>query len=383
LNANQEIKLSSKHLKIAILVHFFPPKYLGGTEIATYNLAKYLCKKGHEVHVITTLYKGAPKKIYESGFHIHRLFWSKIRFIGGILFLIKQIRCLKNIDPDVIHFQGAGGINIIFLKKFFRRPCVAWGQGSDIYSPWSFKNTILKSVFRNVDAVVALTEDMKKDIQKIFNRAVFVIPNGIDNTIFKKISSNNHSIDLSIKKRDNMLIFVGNFRPVKGLKYLIYAMKLINEQSRDVGLILIGDGEKRLELEKLVKTLDLSEYIFFIGKVSNEQIPKYMHNSDIFVLPSLSEGLPLVILEAFASGLPIVASKVGGLPSIIKDGENGFLVEPKNPEKIVEKIMILLKNKKLMKEIAKNNKLKAEKYDWSSVSNQIESVYFEVIDNKS
>ena len=103
-----------------------------------------------------------------------------------------------------------------------------------------------------------------------------------------------------------------------------------------------------------------------------------MANSDIFVLPSLSEGFPLVILEAMASGLPIIATKVGGLPSIIHENENGFIIETKNPEQIAEKTIMLLDNKKLRNHISKNNKLKSEFYDWTFIVDQLEDIYLKI-----
>jgi len=97
--------------------------------------------------------------------------------------------------------------------------------------------------------------------------------------------------------------------------------------------------------------------------------------SDIFVLPSLSESFGIVNIEAMASGLPIIATKVGGIPEIIKDGENGFLVEPKNPEQIAERILYLLSNNNIRRSISFNNKEKAKNYSWDLIVNKLIAVY--------
>ena len=130
-------------------------------------------------------------------------------------------------------------------------------------------------------------------------------------------------------KDEKIIIFVGALRPVKGVRYLIEAMKVIIDENRTTKLFIIGDGVERESLERLVEKLGLGDHVNFIGKVPNERVPEYMIASDVFVLPSLSEGFPVTILEAMASGLPIVATNVGGLPEIIKENENGFLVKQK------------------------------------------------------
>jgi len=101
-----------------------------------------------------------------------------------------------------------------------------------------------------------------------------------------------------------------------------------------------------------------------------------MAASDVFVLPSLSEGFPVTVVEAMASGLPIVATTIRGLPEIIKDGKkNGFLVEPKNPEQIAEKVLLVLENDKLRERISEKNKEKAKGYSWEAVIEKLERVY--------
>jgi glycosyltransferase involved in cell wall biosynthesis len=116
-----------------------------------------------------------------------------------------------------------------------------------------------------------------------------------------------------------------------------------------------------------------------VGKVPHDEIPAYMASADVFVLPSLSEGFGIVALEAMAMGLPIVATKVGGLLEIIKDGENGFLVEPRNPVEIAEKCALLLTNDDLRTSISRNNREKAKDYSWEKVIERLENVYLHAL----
>jgi glycosyltransferase involved in cell wall biosynthesis len=343
-----------ENMKISIFVPFFPPKRFGGFEIASYNIADYLTKAGH----------------------VHRISRPMIRIIGSLLYFINIFWCLKKIDPDIIHLQAFGIETPAFflIKKLLKKPCVIWGQGSDVYVQWMFKEPISKIVFKKADAVIALTEDMKGEMKKIYDRDIAVIPNGIDLSKVKCVSIQDVRNELGIKKDRKIILFAGALHPIKGLTYLIEAMTIIGDKNKQ--LILVGDGEERDQLEDLVKKLKLEKYVTFIGKVPYDEVFKYMVASDIFVLSSLSEGLPNVIIEAMASGLPIVATRVGGLPDIIKDGENGFLVDPKNPDQIAEKIKLFLEDDKLREKISKNNKKKVKEYSWESVIERLEKIYF-------
>ena len=365
-------------MKITLLVALFPPKWLAGTEIATYNIAMHLAKRGHQVHVITTQDAGLPKKSLEEGFWIYRLGLSKIRFFGVIVFWLKVIFAIKKTNSGIVHAQGIGmGIPAFLAKKLLRKPYVVWGQGSDVYLPWRFKNPISKLVLKNANAVIALTDDMKREMQKICSRDVSVIPNGIDLSSFGYLLRKEARSKLQIKEVEKVILFVGTLRPVKGIRYLIEAMMIIKDKNENTKLFLVGDGEERTYLENLVKELMLDEYVMFIGEVPNEKVPEYMVAADVFVLPSLSESFGIVNIEAMACGLPVIATKVGGLPEIIRDGENGVLVEPKNPEEIAENIILLLKDDELREGISRNNMKMVREYTWESVVGRLERVYRE------
>ena len=123
----------------------------------------------------------------------------------------------------------------------------------------------------------------------------------------------------------------------------------------------------------------MNQYINLISNVPNEQVPKYLIASDIFVLSSLTEGFPLCLAEAMAAGLPIIATNVGGIPDIIKDDENGFLVEPKNPKEIAKKVILVIKDDNLRKKISEKNRIESKKYDWKNIVDNLEKIYLDVI----
>jgi len=183
---------------------------------------------------------------------------------------------------------------------------------------------------------------------------------------------------LQLNEVDRILLFVGRLKPIKGVEYLIKAMGLIQREG-NMRLMIVGEGDERQELEKLIAKLKLTANISFQGHVPHHAIPQYMAAADMFILPSLSEGFPVTFLEAMASGLPIIATKVRGMPEIIIEGENGFLVPPQDPGKLAEKILLLLNNSELRERMAQNNREKARRYSWEDVTKKLEEVYIKAL----
>lgn len=357
-------------MKIAIIINLFPPKWLAGTEIATYSLAENLAKHGHEVHVITSLDEGLPKYCFEKGFHTHRLKKFNVRFVGILVFWAHVLMTQQKINPDIIHVQSiSNALPAVIAKILFKKPFVVWGRGTDVYLADWFTKLISKIIIKNADSVIALTNDMKQKIQAVYSRDIFVIPNGIDLEKYSRIPKN------SKKVNGITILFVGRLHPVKGVQYLIEAMAIIHQEMPGVKLIIVGEGIEREKLEGLTKQLDLKGCIQFVGRVPQEKIPLFMQQADIFVLPSLAEGFPNVLLEAMACGLPIVATRVGGIPEIIEDGRNGFLVNPKKPDEIADKLLFISRNKSITWKISKNNKEKVKKYNWNNIVSNLEEIY--------
>ncbi len=368
-------------MKIAIVASQFPPRWLAGSELATKSIASHLAQNGHEVHVITSLDRGIPRESEETGFYIHRIPRPRVPFVKSVLFWPGILLVLKRIEADVVHANGMEvGMSAVVSKKLFGTPFVIWGQGSDIYLSSAFEKPIHRLILANANKAIALTEHMKLEMQRIYAAGdILVIPNGIDPENFHDLSRKQSRAKLQIGEKENIIVFVGTLRPVKGVEYLIRAVAILNAKAQDVRLIIVGDGEDRRDLENLVEELHMEDVVTFIGRVPNEKVPAYLVASDVFVLPSLSEGFALVNLEAMACGLPIVASEVGGLPDLIQNGENGFLVEPGNPHQIADKITLLLDNDSLREKISGKNKEKVKAYTWESVVYQLETIYQKLI----
>jgi N-acetyl-alpha-D-glucosaminyl L-malate synthase BshA len=354
---------------------------LAGTEIATYNIAKYLARRGHEVHVVTSWDEGLPKESFEEGFYVHRIHIPRLEIVGYTLHVLKELLLIKQLNPDIVHAQGIPrGVACVLAKKLLNIPCVVGGRGSDVYQPWKYEKVISKFVLGNADALIALTDHMKQKMIEILGRErddIFVIPNCIDYEFFSSyLRKQGHATLEPVNNKKKVILYVGRLEPVKGVRYLVQAVRiLINRGFRNMKLLIVGDGSEKRYLEELVKKLGLEDYIVFVGRAPHDKIPEYMASADLLVLPSLSEGFPNTIIEAMAMGLPVIASRVGGLPWIIKDGENGFLVEPRNPRDIAEKIILLLTNDDLRVYMSRRNIEKAREYDWENIIKRLEKVY--------
>jgi glycosyltransferase involved in cell wall biosynthesis len=370
-------------MKIAILVDAFPPTGLGGTEMATYNIAKYLSIRGHEVHVVTTLDNSFPETKMQDGFYLHNIKTIDISVLSALSYSLRSIRLLSRIRPQIVHSQSIfrTGLASLLFYKLYKKPYIVYTRGDDVYSKWGPGEILTRKILKNSASNLTLTEDMKKEMKKLFKTTVKVIPNGISLDGFNAISKDKARSSLKIPDGVKVILFVGRFHPIKGLKYLVEAASIIKKQGHDFRLILVGDGEERKIIEDRAEMLGLKDNIMITGKVPFEKVQEYMVASDVFVLPSISEGFPNVILEAMAARLPIIATNIGGLSEIMQDGVNGYLVEPKNSGQIADKISYLIQNESVMLKMSENNKLRSREYSWDGVAKSLEDVYISVINN--
>jgi len=166
---------------------------------------------------------------------------------------------------------------------------------------------------------------------------------------------------------------IANFYKTKGLGYLIEAMYILQQQGKDIGLVIIGDGPERKSLEKQIAKYNLEKNVFLLGKKTKAS--RYLKAFDIFVLPSVKEGFPFVILEAMSAEIPIIATTVGAIPEILENEKSGILVPPKNSKALVGAIIELLDSPQKQKNLAENAKQKLANFSLSQTLSQTYSLY--------
>jgi len=187
----------------------------------------------------------------------------------------------------------------------------------------------------------------------------------------------------NIKKSKNkipVITIIARLAKGKGHEYFINAATTILK-TRKAEFWIVGNGELKEEIENMITNLKLESYVKIIGE--RDDIPQILSQTDIFVLPTLWEGTPRTIFEAMAAGVPVITTPVGGIPEIIKDNQNGFLVEPKNSEKLAEKILFVLYNKDKIRLIIDDAKKESKKYSYKKMVNNIDQLYQVLLKNKS
>jgi D-inositol-3-phosphate glycosyltransferase len=189
---------------------------------------------------------------------------------------------------------------------------------------------------------------------------------------------------LDLEEYKRVLLFAGRLQPFKGLDLLLHAMT--NLPNHGITRLLVvggnaGKGDELAKMNSLVKELGISNMVGFVGAVEHKNMPKFYNAADICVIPSYHESFGMVALEALASGTPVVASRVGGLATIVKDGETGYLFEERSPETLATYLCLLMSENEIRNSMAKAARQSVMKYNWSSTARRLFRVYQELLDN--
>jgi glycosyltransferase involved in cell wall biosynthesis len=176
-----------------------------------------------------------------------------------------------------------------------------------------------------------------------------------------------------------VLISVGRLISGKEFEFLIDGFNEAIKEVQNLKLIIIGDGVLKSKLEKKVAKLGIQDKVIFAGRINHKELLKHYSTTDIFLLLSSYENFSNAVLEAMSCGLPIVVTNVGGIPEVVKDGKNGFLIKPKDPVQIAEKVLLILNNRELKQKFLNNNKEEVEKYSLDNVVEKLEKIYINIL----
>lgn len=287
--------------------------------------------------------------------------------------MAKVLKKIKNLKPDILHAHLGGITYALPYTLIFRKPLIvtAHTKPEKAFSRLNEKilRFALKTKFVKLVAVSDKNHVASKEYFGIDDTKCFSINNGIDEKKFFKKNHENFTY-INVARQDKN----------KNQELLIRCFKKIHREHPDARLILAGDGPCQCQLKELAKSLEVSDYVEFTGVVSDTE--NYLAKSDVFVLSSFREAMPLSVLEAMATGLPIISTDVGGLKDVVK--ENGILVDAGNEEAFYNAMKKIYEADSAKMEIYKNESLKlVEGYTASKMADKYCSLYKKLIKNNS
>ena len=370
---------------------YYPP-HIGGIEFHVEALSRKLVEAGHEVVVYTSDVPRSRRHEVMHGVEVHR-FKCVLSPLNNPLMPGLLPKLLQRERFDVVHAHGHFHISsslTVFSDLFVNRPLVLTSHGAILgYRGWRrgveviFNGTLGKLTLRSVDKIIALSATQADIMEELGaeRRKMAIIPLWMDLSrivLEADVAKFRHIYRLDDRK---VVLFVGRLLPIKGLIYLIEAAKYTETKP---AVVIIGgeapgySGTKR-SLEQKVQQLGLERDVFFLGTFAKGDLGAAYRAADLFVLPSLGEGLPLVLLEAMAYSKCVLATNVPGNRDVVKDGWNGLLVEPRDPVEMARKIDYLLGDDAVRQRLGAQARRDVEQnYDPDVVLGRILDVYREV-----
>ncbi len=349
-------------MRVALVTEWFYPD-VGGVAAHVVGLAEALARRGHEVVVFTP--SGEP---LSSCFRVVRL---------------KRLLPVPHAPP--VAWDGLSGFDVVHAHHAFaptplasivkaerkRIPCVLTNHtlapAPHLVTPLLAP---LSRLLSKAKAIIAVSRAAARFISRIYRGPIYVIPNGVDTRRFKPSKE---------PCNEPIALFVGRLVHRKGVHVLIRAFERVQREVKEAKLVVAGRGPLRRPLEELARRLGVRAV--FLGFVPHEELPSTYRRATVLAMPSLyAEAFGITALEAMASGLPVVASRCGGLAEVVVHGETGLLVRPGDVGELAEALTLLLSDLELARSVgASARRLAVARYDWDVVAGMVEGVYREVL----
>ena len=332
-------------------------------------------KKEFDVHLLSYYGKKLPDI---NGLAIHQIPVPSPELAFPIACIMTPI-LIRKIKPDIIigNYLLTYGFYAA-LAHYHPLLQIAWGSDVLIAPKSRVYRQIVKYSLKHADLVTVDCEIGKKAIVKLGYTAgkIVVVPCGVDFNKFN-LHVNGKNIRKNLDWQDNLVVVcTRQHYPLYSVEHLIKTIPCVIKREPSARFLLIGSGPLTDNLKKMVKDLKMEKYVKFTGLIPNEEIPKYLAASDLYVSSSLSDGTSVCLLEAMACGLPVVVTDVGAILEWITDGENGLVVPKKNPAALAEAICALLKDDNLRKTFGRRNyKIARERASWEEYVKILEEIY--------
>jgi len=334
---------SSQKLNGVGIISFTGP---GAGEIVLSNLIDVLQALSHEIHVFSISHERFFFKD-DQGLHIHNLEYkpgSNIlsRIVKNIFLQLRisyqLARMARKIDLCIFFMAGYGLVLPMIAVRACRKKVILALTGSQVDDAkarndplWRELKFLVETGYSLSDRIIIYSENVAKELnlKKYRNKISIAHEHFLD---FDKFQ-----IQKPLSERDNVIGYIGRLSEEKGTLNLMEAISQVAEKRDEVAFLIGGDGQLRPQVEEYATKLN--NKVKFVGWIAHDELPEYLNKLKLLVLPSYTEGLPNIMLEAMACGTPVLATPVGAIPDVIKDGETGFIMENNSPECIAEDIV--------------------------------------------
>ncbi len=366
-------------------------KYLnaiGGDARVVSHLEQEQQRRGHEVFILTANCPEIVRKenVFRFGFNDRAASLDMITFrriLSLLMLSVTGFFLLHRLKPDIIHTHSPEIGYIVSLQAaIFRIPVVNTCHGVTFsYEQFSPMKRRVETFFLKYGKFKEIVTVDRSSLPFFAGRAikgVRYIPNGVSIEDFARR-----------EPRDSQTsgircLFVGRLEEQKGLKHLIQASKQLSQDIPDYSLTIVGEGSRRDELTRMITEAGLSNRIRILDRVGLEELKGWYHSCDVFILPSIWEGMPLTLLEAWAAGLPAIVTSVGDIPYLCNDRENALIVRPGDPGGLSDAVHLLARDAQLRDNLGKCGERTVKGgYSWSSVADRYLDLYDSARDHAS
>lgn len=381
----------AKKSRVLILTTAYLP-YVGGSELAIKNITDRLPEIYFDL-ITARLSKDLPAyekignvNVYRVGnsFGLSPFLLPKNFFPIAVFFKARQLMRQEG-KYDIIHAyqasQAAGGGWLLKWKYPHIPFLVTMQEGKELNQQSRLVRFFRYLIFKKTDAFTVISNYLAHYIRsQNLKVPIAIIPNGINPEKFNFPSSNPAALDklkekLGIKMDERVIVTVSRLVPKNGIRDLIGAMPETLKQIPNAKLLIIGSGKLEKNLNDQIGELNLEKNVLMIGEVENDNLPDYLLISDVFVRPSLSEGLGTAFLEAMAAGVPIIGTPVGGIADFLIDHQTGLFCRVGDSKDLADKITTLLIDKELRGNIIKNAKeLALRRYNWDNIASEFKNL---------
>jgi len=393
-------------MRIAQIVCQFRP-YKSGISESAYYFSRELARRGNEVVVFTALYDRKLRTIENmAGFKVNRI--KPLFRYGNGAFIPKLRKELNEFDIIHLHYPFFGAAEIVWFKKIIgkNKMKLIITYHMDVLGNGALKmlfklhtKILMPRILKSADKITFSSLDYYNNSSakniKLNQDNIIELPFGIDQSAYKITDKDDEIMTkYNLEHDDKVILMIGGIDKAhyfKGLKYLFKAFKIIKEASGStekykIKIVIIGEGNMKAYYMNLANQLGISNQIIFAGKVSDEEKIKLINSSYINVLPSIdkSEVFGIVLIEAMACAKPVIASNLPGVRTVVEDGVNGLLCEPKNENNLAGKIKYLLDNPLIARQMGGAGLEKTRKiYNWDTIGNKLEKICISLFPRKS